>query len=175
MADINWGALLADSADAFEILPVGKYRVKVVKASATMSSTSKLMFKVTLEVIQGPKTGKTVYSNVTMSTDNKKALYMFFVNMAALGVPEAYLKQSPTPSPEQVATKMLGAVLDVTIDHQSWQGRDRENVKSMTGVSAGTGSVNAMAPDIQTTVAAPSAPAAEGEPVANPGAPKLPF
>lgn len=168
MADINWGALLDDSNDAFEVLPVGKYRMKVVKASAAMSSTSKLMFKVVLEVINGPKTGKAVYNNITMTTDNKKALYMFFQNMAALGVTEAYLRQEPRPAPEQVASKMLGAVADVVIDHSVWQGRTRENVKSMTGVSAGSGSVDSSVPDV-------AAPAESDGPVANPGAPKLPF
>lgn len=173
MADINWGALLEDSANAFEILPEGKYRMKVVKSEATQASTGKLMYKITLEVIAGPKTGKTINSNITMTVDNKKALYMFFVNMAALGISEAYLKSSPQPSTEQVATKMLGATADITITHQQWQGRDRENVKNMVGVSAGTGSVNAMTPDMPTPAAA-SAPADSGA-VDNPGAPKLPF
>lgn len=185
MADVNWGSLLDDSADAFEILPVGKYRMKVIKAEATQASTGKLMFKVVMEVITGPKTGKSVYNNITMTTDNKKALYMFFVNMAALGISEAYLKSSPAPTSEQVAAKMVGAVADVTIDHSTWQGRDRENVKGMTAVSAGTGSVNSMTPSIpQPAAAAPAAAApagdypgmlAEDAPVENPGAPKLPF
>lgn len=168
MAEINWGSLLDDSNNAFEILPKGVYRMKVIKSEATKSSTDKLMFKVQMEVIQGPKTGAVVFNNITMTTDNKKALYMFFVNMASLGISEKFLKSSPAPSSEQVASKMIGAVVEVTIDHQTWQGRDRENVKSMKGISAGTGSNNAMTPDIPE-------PAAEGEPVSNPGEPKLPF
>lgn len=164
MAEVNWGALIDDSADAFEILPVGSYRVKVVKADALQSSTNKLMFKVVLEVITGPKTGKTVYNNVTMTTDNKKALFMFFLNMAAFGITKEYLKGDPKPSSDQVAAKMVGAVLDIEITHQSWQGVDRENVKSMKGVSAGTGSVNSMAPDVSVPSAAPAAGPVAGEP-----------
>ena len=168
MAEVNWGALIDDSADAFEILPVGSYRVKVVKADALQSSTNKLMYKTVLEVISGPKTGKTVYNNVTMTTDNKKALFMFFMNMAAYGITKDFLKSQPAPTSDQVAAKMVGAVLDIEIDHRAWQGVDRENVKSMKGVSAGTGSVNSMTPDVSTP--APAAAAAT-----DPTAPPTPF
>lgn len=168
MADVNWGELIDDSADAFEILPVGSYRVKVVSANATQSSTNKLMFKTVMEVITGPKTGKTVYNNVTMTTDNKKALFMFFQNMAALGISKDFLKGDPKPSSDQVAAKMVGAVLDIEVDHRPWQGVDRENIKKMTGVSAGTGSVNAMDPGV--SVAAAASPVVD-----NPGEPKMPF
>lgn len=134
--DVNWGSLIEESKDAFSILPKGKYTVKVEKAEATTSSTQKLMFKLVFKVINGPRTGSTLFNNITLTQDNPKAVYMFFQNLAALGIPETFLKSDPKPQPAQVAQKMIGAVVEVEIDHRPYQGVDRENVKSMTAVSA---------------------------------------
>jgi Protein of unknown function (DUF669) len=162
METINWAALIQDSADAFAILPKDTYRMQVVTAEATMSSTGKTMFKTKLQVINGPKTGSTVFNNITMTTDNPKALFMFFENMAALGVSREFLQQNPTPSPQQVAAKMVGAVADITIDHRPYNGVDRENVKGMKAVAGG-----AAAPSVGPAVpgVAVAAPSVSGAPV----------
>jgi len=162
METINWAALIQDSADAFAILPKDTYRMQVVTAEATQSSTGKTMFKTKLQVINGPKTGSTVFNNITMTTDNPKALFMFFENMSALGVPREFLQTNPAPSPQQVAAKMVGAVADVTIDHRPYNGVDRENVKGMKAVTGGAGPI-AGGPSIPGVAVA--APSVSGAPV----------
>lgn len=134
--DVNWGSLIEESKDAFSILPKGKYTVKVEKAEATTSSTNKLMFKIVFKVIAGPRTGSTLFNNITLTQDNPKAVFMFFQNLSALGIPETFLKSDPKPQPQQVAQKMIGAVVEVDVDHRPYQGVDRENIKSMTAVSS---------------------------------------
>lgn len=165
MESINWAALIADSNDAFAILPKGKYTVQVATAEATTSSTGKTMFKTKLQVIQGPKTGSTVFNNITMTTDNNKALFMFFENMKALGVTREYLQQQPAPSPAAVAAKMVGAVAEIEIDHRPYQGIDRENVKSMKAVSGGLAGVPAATAGPSVPGVTPAAPVVTGAPV----------
>lgn len=156
METINWAALIQDSSDAFDILPKGKYTMQVVSAEATTSSTGKTMFKTKLQVVQGPKTGSTVFNNITMTTDNKKALFMFFQNMAALGASKEFLTQQPAPAPAQVAAKLVGNVAEVEIDHRPYNGVDRENVKSMKALAGGAASV--AGPSVPGVSAAPAAP-----------------
>jgi hypothetical protein len=163
METINWAALIEDSSDAFEILPKNTYRMQVVTAEATQSSTGKTMFKTKFQVINGPKTGATVFNNITMTTDNKKALFMFFQNMAALGATKEYLTQNPAPAPAAVAAKLVGAIVDVEIDHRPYQGIDRENVKSMKAVSGGAGAVPGVGPSVPGVAVA--APSVSGAPV----------
>jgi hypothetical protein len=138
--NVNWGALIADSEDAFALVPKGKYTVRVKKAEATTSGNGKLMYKLTLEIINGPKTGSTLWTNVVLTVDNPKAVFMFFVNLQALGISKEYLKQDPAPVPATVAAKMVNAVIEIEVDHKPWQGVDREDVKILKGISAGGGS-----------------------------------
>jgi hypothetical protein len=165
METINWAALIQDSSDAFDILPKAKYTMQVVSAEATTSSTGKTMFKTKLQVIAGPKTGSTVFNNITMTTDNKKALFMFFQNMEALGASRDYLMQQPAPAPAQVAAKLVGAVAEVEIDHRPYNGVDRENVKSMKAVQGGLAGVPASAPGPQVPVATAAPAVVTGAPV----------
>lgn len=163
METINWAALIEDSNDAFAILPKGKYNVQVVTAEATQSSTGKLMYKTKLQVINGPKTGSTLFNNITLTQDNKKALFMFFENMAALGAPRDFLQQNPAPAPAVVAAKLVGTVLEVEVDHRPYQGIDRENIKSMKQISAGAGAAPSVGPSVPGVAVA--APSVSGAPV----------
>lgn len=156
METINWAALIEDSSDAFDILPKAKYTMQVVSAEATMSSTGKTMFKTKLQVIAGPKTGSTVFNNITMTTDNKKALFMFFQNMAALGVSKEFLAQSPAPAPAAVAAKMVGAIAEVEVDHRPYNGVDRENIKSMKALSGGASPAPSVGPSVPGVSASPA-------------------
>jgi len=136
---VNWAAMLDESADAFELVPVGKYTVQVDSAEATTSSTGKLMYKIKMSVTSGKHTGATLYNNVVLTPDNKKAMAMFFRNMDALGVSAQFLRGQPTPTPDQVAGKMIGTTLQVEVEHREWQGVNREEVKSMTKLQGAAG------------------------------------
>lgn len=128
---VNWAAMMDESADAFELVPEGQYTVEVEAAEATTSSTGKLMYKLKMSIVEGKYTGETLFNNIVLTPDNKKAMAMFFINMDALGISSQFLRQSPTPSPEQVAQKMIGARAKAEVTHQEYQGVKRENVKSI--------------------------------------------
>lgn len=165
-AAINWGDLMASSGADFEILPVGQYAAQVTKAEAKQSKNGKLMFAVTFKIISGPKNNRTITNNVVLSPENPRAVQAFFINLRALGVDEAFLKQTPAPAPETVAAKMVGAKAQISVTHREYQGQQRDNVdriSRLTGVAA----AQVAAPSIAVPNAAP-APVAAAHRVAAP-------
>ena len=158
-AAINWGDLMASSGADFEILPVGQYAAQVTKAEAKQSKNGKLMFTVTFRVISGPKTNRNITDNIVLSPENPRAVQAFFINLRALGVDEAFLKQTPAPAPETVAAKMVGAKAQISVTHREYQGQQRDNVDRINRLT-GTAAAQAAAPSIVVpTAAAPVVPA----------------
>lgn len=141
MQGVNWGQHIKESSDEFETIEVGQYACVVEKSEATMSSTNKLMFKVQYKIVSGPRTGRIIFNNVVFSPDNPRAKYFFFENLEAMGVKREVLEKN-NPAPEVVAQMMLGQSVLVTIDHRDYQGKARENVKSLApGAGGGAGPV----------------------------------
>lgn len=181
---INFGQLLQDSGGAFEPVPKGEYDLTVSSAEATKSTTDKVMFKVVYKIVGGPYNGRTIYNNITLTTDNPNALRMFFLNMKSMGLTEEFFAGNPTPS--QVADALVGRPCRATIDHREWQGQTRENVKSLkaaVGIGAAGVAGQQVAPPVvqqpgvpslptNTTVAPPAVPVAQ--PVAAPPPPVQP-
>lgn len=178
-APINFGELLDSAGGGFEPIPKADYDVSVSSAEAAQSSTGKLMFKIVYKIVGGPYNGRTIYNNITLTTDNPNALRMFFMNMKAMGLDESFFATSPAPS--VVADALVGHSCRVTIDHREWQGQVRENVKSLKPSTGGAGAVPAVAglpaaPPAAAPVATPAAPApaAPAPAVAPPAAPPAP-
>lgn len=132
---INWGELMKQSGAASEPLPIGKYSVIVTDCIAGQSSTQKLMYKLKLAVEGGPYNGRTLYNNITLTTDNPNALRMFFQNMKSLGLTDEFFAQNPSPS--VVADVIRGQRCVVTVEHRMYNGNMTENVKAMSAPIAG--------------------------------------
>ena len=132
----TWGELMKSAKAGTAPVPNGDYEVKVVEAQATKSSTDKLMFKVKFEIIEGPHVKRRVPNQYTVSTDNPVALAIFFRNMAAMGLDEAFFDGNPNP--DQVASALLNRVCRVTLTTEAWQGVDRNKVAA-TLPSLGSG------------------------------------
>jgi hypothetical protein len=161
---INWGELLEQSGGAFEPLPKGTYDVYVDTAEATKSSTDKVMFKVRFKVEGGPYAGRTVYNNITLTTDNPNALRMFFLNMKAMGLDQSYFAENPHP--DTVAAALVGQRATVSVDHGIYHGQMRENVKSLMPRAGGISAAGIISPGIQV-----APPVASGGPIVpTPGA-----
>ncbi len=164
---IDWGALMASSGADFEILPVGQYAAQVTKAEAKQSKNGKLMFAVTFRVISGPKTNRNITDNIVLSPENPRAVQAFFINLRVLGVDEAFLKQTPAPTPEAVAAKMVGAKALISVTHREYQGQQRDNVDRISRLT-GTAAAQAATPSIAVPTVAAPAPVAAAPRVAAP-------
>lgn len=164
MSDFNFGDLMKEAEDAFRPISVGDHVAEIIKSVATKSGNGKPMIKCTMRVVNGPDAGRNFYNNFTLTTDNPKAMGMFFRNMAVLGLPKEYFLQNP--SMEQIAADLMGRHALWTIAHREWNGATQEDVK---GIKAVTGFGAGPSPS-----AGPSAGPSVPSPAASPSVPSIP-
>jgi hypothetical protein len=173
---VNWGQLVEQAGGDFEPLPKGDYDVRVDSAEATTSSTGKMMFKLKFKVVGGPNNGRTLFNNITLSTDNPNALRMFFMNMKAFGLDPAFFNQNP--GPDTVAAGMVGKEVRVKVDHQTYNGQLRENIKQMLPPMGGATAAPAPVASSVPEPIAPSVPSPVSAPIPpsdGPTPPPVPF
>jgi hypothetical protein len=127
---VNWGELMAGGAAEFQPVPKGNYDVAVDTAEPKQSTTGKLMFAVKYKIESGPQAGRTVFNNITLTTDNPNALRYFFLNMKAMGLSQEFFATNPSPS--AIAQALIGQRCRIEVDHRPYQGSMRENVKSIS-------------------------------------------
>lgn len=152
MTTVNFSELvkLAGSAattNNYAPLPDGDYDLKVIEAQATTTSTGKLMFKVTNEVQGGAHDKRRVWDQLVVSSDNPKALSMFFMKASAMGLPSSYFDQNPSPA--QIEQALLGRSFRGTLGTRTYNGNQSNEIKRYYAATT-----------------APAAPAAEAVPVA---------
>lgn len=124
--ETTWAALMQDAKKASEPIAAGKTRIRVVDSTATTSSTGKLMFTIKAEILEGVDAKRKTTSNLTLSPENGTALAIFFQNMDALGLDDAFFALEPNP--DQIAAAMIGRECDVIIKHSTWQGVTRGQI-----------------------------------------------
>lgn len=126
---VNWKDLMQASGGSFEPLPVSDYEVEVIKAEAASTSTGKLMYKMTMNVVSGPHTNRKVWTNQTLSPENPNALAMFFNAMGALGLDADFFNTNP--SPDAVAQALVGRYAVVSLKQREWNGSMRNEVTAI--------------------------------------------
>jgi len=160
--------------------------VKVINAEATKTSNDKPMFKVKFEITEGPHAPRKVYTNLTVSEENPMALAIFFRQMDALGLNSSFFGQGPTP--DQVASALINRPARVTVGTKTWNGVERNEVKSIApplggspmapGVAAGNAPLVPAPGATPSRAAAPSVgpgPSVGSGPAAPSGPPALPI
>lgn len=168
MATANFADLLKAAEDAgFSNCPPGTYDVRVAEATAKTTGAGKDMIVVKYEIIGGPHGGRKVPNNFVISPENANALGFFFRHMQAMGLDAAYFSQNP--SPQQVATDLVGKTCRIEVGTRVWNGEEREDVKKVLAPLSGAETPAAPAP------AAPAVDASKPAPVADPMAPNVPF
>lgn len=96
--------LLTEAADQGEVIP--NHELKVIKAEATMSTNNKLMYKIRVEVTNGPYKGRQVSTNIVAAHENPVALAIFFRQMNAIGIGKEFF--AANPSDQQVTEALMG-------------------------------------------------------------------
>jgi hypothetical protein len=130
MAQANFSDLLKAAADAgFSNCPPGTYDVQVVEGEAKTTSAGKDMIVVKFQIIGGPHGGRKVPNNFVISPENATALGFFFRHMRALGLDEDFFNKNP--SPQQVASALVGKQCRIEVGVRQWNGEDREDVKKI--------------------------------------------
>lgn len=174
MAEMSWGSLRKTAEDASKPLPKDWYDVTVEKAENTVASTGSPMIKATLQVMSGPQAGnRKVWTQFVFKPDSPFALQMFFKNLAAFGLDDAFFNTLPA-NPEAgmpiIAAKIQGASARALIGPRAYQGTERDNVEELSAPQGGGARPTSIAP-APTAAAAGAAPAAPVPAGASPIAP----
>lgn len=164
----SWGQLLNDAGDtSFDVLPAADYDLKMVKVEAKQSKNGKLMFAYTADVTAGPYKGRKVFGNLVVSPDNPTALNIFFRQVQAIGISRDFFTNNPSDS--QVAEALNGREFRGQVGVRSWQGQDRNEVKSYSPITKTAAAGSPVPPAPMTAPAAPAGmPSATAAPTVAP-------
>lgn len=132
MSTINWADLVKQAGDAggsgnFEPLPDGDYELKVIQAEAKTTSTGKIMFKVTNEVQGGPFAKRRVWDQLVVTTDNPKAMNMFFMKASSMGLGKTFWDANPSNA--QVEQALNGRAFRATLGKRTYNGTESNEIK----------------------------------------------
>ena len=172
MSTVNFSELLKQAGTAatstnYEPLPDGDYDLKVIEASATTTSTGKLMFKVTNEVQGGAYDKRRVWDQLVVSPDNPKAMQMFFMKASTMGLGSTYWDQNPSPA--QVEQALMGRSFRANLGTRTYNGTQSNEIKRY--YPAATASAAPAAPAAAAPAPAAPAPAPAPAPAAAPAPP----
>lgn len=173
MTSIPWDELMDAAGDSdLAPIPQGDYDMKIVAAEATKSSTDKPMWKVTMEVENGPHAGKKAWTQQTLTQDNSNALQIFFRQMAAAGLTQEFFKTKPNPT--QIAEALKGRRVRAKLIIEEYQGVPRNKVKAWNPPSMSAGGPPPPVGGAPSSVPPPSAPPAATTPPPAAAAPASP-
>ena len=172
MSTVNFSELLKQAGTAatstnYEPLPDGDYDLKVIEASATTTSTGKLMFKVTNEVQGGAYDKRRVWDQLVVTSDNPKAAQMFFMNAGAMGLNTAFWDANPSNA--QVEQALLGRSFRATLGTRTYNGTQSNEIKRYYPATTASA-----APATEAPAAAPAPAAAAPAPAPAPAAAPAP-
>jgi hypothetical protein len=164
MASANFADLLKAAQDSgYGNCPPGTYDVKVTDGEARVTGNGKDVIAVRFQIQGGPHGGRKVSNSFVISPESGAALAFFFRHMEAMGLDSSYF--ATNPSPQQVASALIGRECRIEVGTRTWNGEERENVNKIMKPVAG-----ASTPTVQTVSPVPSVAVA-----ADPMAPDVPF
>lgn len=159
MTTINWQDLKKTADESTRPVPDGWYDVIIEKAEATVASTGSDMIKVVLRVLDGPHSGRRLWTNFVLSPESGFALNMFFRNLEAFGVDPAVV--APGGSMDEIAYVLQDRQARAEVGTRVWKGQPRNEVNrftASTNVQVGTGAVPTPAGGSRSSVPGPTVP-----------------
>lgn len=175
----NWAEVVENNKDAaksFELIPDGKYAVRVETAEAKVSANGNQMIETRLRITDGQFASRVLFFRATAT---EKSQGIFLRNLAAFGVTSDWLVQS-NPSFDQIAQVLVDREAVAQVSKRTYQGNETNEVKGLSPKAGGGAPAQAAAPAqaqaapaAQSPFNAPPAAAAPGNPFGS--APTTPF
>jgi hypothetical protein len=129
MSTIDWSALKKEADDAIKPLDEGDYDLLVEKSELKFAAkTGAPMVVLQMKVVNGPKSGRIVFTNIVFSTDKAFALAMWFKKLAAFGLDDAYFARGPEL--DDIAVSLLGRYVTATLGIREWNDTKSNDVSS---------------------------------------------
>lgn len=138
----NWG----EQRKAATTILEGDFPVIITEAVAGKSSTGKHQIKVKTKITSGPYVGRVANTQFTYSPENPNAVKMFYGQMTALGLGDAFFNGMNGLTPEEgfarIATELQGKQAIAVYKGREWNSQMREGIdgwKPLTGAPAAGG------------------------------------
>lgn len=166
MGSASWKQLAATAETGdYEPIPPGVYDFVVKTAECKETQTGKDMFKISAAVENGPHAGRIVWDNLVVSPENPKAMGMFFMKFAKMGLTASNLFDHE-PTNEQICSRLIGARFRGEVVIDTYQGREGNKIKNYKDASVPDGpgvppppaTVGPVPPAPPAVPAAPAAP-----------------
>jgi hypothetical protein len=155
MAQIDWSQLMAQAAAegySNEILPDGSYEVQVAGVRVGAAQGGKPQIGVRLKVVSGPLTNKSIWDNLTISSENPKAMAVFFRKCNDYGAPqEAFAAGEGL---DQIAARFVGRTGTAVVGHREYNQKTYNTVVSFKPSASATPPVQGLSASPAVTVAA---------------------
>lgn len=161
--EADWAALIkeAEATGIGQPVPVNDYDVIVHEATAGMTATSnKHMLKVKFRILTGAHAGRFLYNNLTLSTENPKAMAYFFRDIATLGVSSNEFASMPHGAAgfAKVAQMLVGKQVKVTAGVEEFPAGSGKMKNNISGMRAATPGITASAPGATSVSSVSSGP-----------------
>lgn len=159
MTSRSWGDLKKTADDASRPIPKDWYDVIISKAVANTASTGSPMIKVQMKVVGGPYNNRVLFTNFVLSTENAVALSIFFRNVDAFGLDDAFFTSlggadsDPAIGMQTVAAALIGRTARAEVGIRTWQGQERNEVQQCAKPQAGIGSSMMSSPMMSSPIA----------------------
>lgn len=156
----NWG----EQRKAATTILEGDFPVIITEAVAGKSSGGKAQIKVKTKITSGPYVGRTANSQFTYSPENPNAVKMFFGQMTALGLGDAFFNGLSGFTQEEgfarIATELQGKQAIAVYKGREWNGQMREGIDGWKPLSGAPAAGFAPAAAVSLPAAQPAAVAA---------------
>lgn len=127
-----------DKGGDFETLPVGKYECFVFEMEGGVSKNDNPKIDITMKIADGDNKNRRLWTTITLTA---KAWWKAEEFFEAVGYDIDKLPEE-AETPQEIVTAciddILGSKVKLTVDHRTWNGKTRENVKKVEKSTGGT-------------------------------------
>lgn len=138
MTTIAFADLISQAeAEGFsnEVLPAGEYDVEIAGVNAGTSQGGKPQIGVRYKVLVGPSAGKSFWDNLTLSTDNPKAVAVFLRKLGQLGLSSDFIK-AQTSMETVAASIQTGRQYRAVVGTRDFNQKVYQDLKKITPLEA---------------------------------------
>lgn len=169
MTTTSWAQMIAEAqaGGGIDPVPPNTYTVQIADAEAKTASTGRSMIRTEFHIADGgAHNGRKVWNNFVIVPENPNALAIFFRQMKAIGLDEAFF--ATEPSMEQIAEAMKGRMAQIKVGIRTYEGTQRNEVDNMSAPPAGAAAPQPGVPVVQHAAPAPAPAAAAPAPAQAP-------
>lgn len=135
MSTFSWKNIKKQADDASKPVPKDWYDLQVSKADVKQASTGALMISARLKIVSGPYANRVLFTNFVLSLDNPTALAIFFRNLAAFGMDDAFFEtlsgaegDDPSVGLQAIANNLVDRMARGEVSTRTYQGTERNEI-----------------------------------------------